>query len=69
MVITVNVPVGKRGVEVLLLKWVATKLAVVAINKTRNSSSLCTPCWLFVSALVGSPGLAGTTSVSYLKER
>lgn len=65
MVITVNVPVGKTGVEVWLLEWIVTKLAVVAINKTRNSSNLCTPCWLFVLALVGSPGLAGTISVSH----
>lgn len=64
MVITVNVPVGKRGVEVWLLKWMVTKLAVVAINETGNSSNFSTSCWLLVLALVGSPGLAGTTSVS-----
>lgn len=52
-----------------LLKWMVPKLVVVAINKTRNSSNPCTPCWPFVSALVGSPALAGTTSVSYRKKR
>jgi len=55
---TVNVPVGRRGLEVWLVKCTVTKLAVVVINETRNSSNLCTPWWLFVSALVGSPGPA-----------
>lgn len=64
MVIAANVSVGKRGVEEWLLIRVGTKAVVVAVDETRNSSSLCAPRCLSLPALAGSPGLARTTSVS-----
>lgn len=60
-----NEPVGKTGMEAGLLKWMVTQLAVVAINKTRNSSHLCNPGRLFALALEGSLSFAGTASASW----